>query len=136
MITNCFINGKAGSKAQMIKRIMKRKSKPVTIPEMKASFATYISSTGSTLQGIRPTINQHYAKTFNMVDRFNWLLSSIAYKPRCSDQEFCWLINLILLSVVNTWVLWVDWNTSEVNEEDPEELRRFVLLLAEGLLKE
>lgn len=84
--------------------------------------------------GIKPTLNQHYYETFNVVDRFNRLTSSIAFATRITDEKFRIFIGLIETTIVQVWALTQDWKTGTSVESDNESLYSFSLKLANDLI--
>jgi hypothetical protein len=70
--------------------------------------------------GIKPTLNQHYCETFNVVDRFNRLTSSIAFATRITNEKFRIFIGLIETTIVQVLALTQDWKTgTSVAAEQP-----------------
>jgi len=93
-----------------------------------------LEPTGHVQAGEKPSITQYYAETFNKVDMFNRLHSEIQYKFRCGTAKLCWLINSLLIAVINSWVIWLDFHHEDSIEKDEERLKIFVNQLAEEII--
>lgn len=66
----------------------------------------------------RPRINQHYADTFNSVDKFNRLQGEVSYVPRCSDSHSRLITGIITVAIVNACVLVSDWREGTERQEN------------------
>jgi hypothetical protein len=122
-----------GKKEKVVERLLKWKEKKKNIPELRTQIRNYLSPTQETLEGSRPVIQEHYHGTFNLVDRFNRLASWIAFHPRQTKEEICWLVNLLIIAAVQCWVLILDWNKAQEDQESETNLCKFVVALAHSL---
>ena len=83
---------------------------------------------------LKPTIIQHYALTFNSVDRINRLIGYINYLPRV-DDNFLLIVSLVQIAIVETWALYGDWRVdARTLEEQGFDLQEFTVELANDLL--
>ena len=108
----------AGVKDKLVARIAKRKLNTTSTERLKAEVTQYLSPTIKTKE--KPLLNEMYANSFNLVDRFNRLISFISYRPRFSSECMRLLIGVIEIAIVESWVIWNDLNLSKIGENDTE----------------
>lgn len=101
---------------------------------MKAAIDAFLSPTLESQEPAKPTLTQHYALTFNSVDRFNKLVGYITYLPRVNEQ-YLLFVGLVQMAIVNTWALIgdVQYDSREV-EQQGFDLREFAIELGQDLL--
>jgi hypothetical protein len=104
-----------GNKADLIKRILNWEEK---IGEPGKLFRE-LGDFRRPKQNLphRPPINQHYAETFNHVDKFNRLLGEMTYRPPCRDIFSRLVTGLISVAIVNSWALVQDHRARTDDEE-------------------
>ena len=121
----------AGTKEKVATRIAKKKLDMTPTDEMIADVAKYLKHTIKTKKEEKPTINQAYASSFNLVDRFNRLLSTISFRPRITSEDLRLLIGAVEICLVQAWLICNDIQQIkfESKEREEESLVDFVKIL-------
>jgi hypothetical protein len=96
----------------------------------------FLSPTMKTDHKTKPVVIKHYGDTFNAVDRFNGLLSHIAYPLRILDLKHRLLVGMIESAIVQSWVLLQDWKLNLGSEEEIASLKKATRELADQLLQQ
>lgn len=104
-----------GNKADLIKRILNWEEKNAEPGKVVRELANFRRPKQSLSH--RPPINQHYADTFNHVDKFNRLLGEMSYRPSCRDVPTRLITGLITIAIVNSWALVQDHRVRNDDEE-------------------
>lgn len=101
---------------------------------MKEEIQTFLTPTKTSVDPAKPTMTQHYALTFNSVDRINKLVGYINYLPRV-DTDMLQLVSIIQIAIVQTWALIgdVEYDRREV-EQQGFDLCNFTINLGASLL--
>ena len=102
----------------------------------KEKLDQFLHPTAVAVNNIKPTIIRHYANTYKLVDNYNALLAILKWPYRSDKVELVWLINSLLMVVVNTWVIWNDMKLVNSIESDEDSLKQFVKKLCDELLLE
>ena len=97
---------------------------PKTKKKMR-EIETYLEKKGTTSMNSKPTVQQHYASTFNSVDRFNRLLSCLKYLPREKDTDFCLFQSILRVAVIETWALVSDYKYTTNSKPSEQTLKQF-----------
>ena len=82
----------------------------------------------------KPTINQFYSDSFNAVDRFNRFMSHLPLPLRSETPKMCWFLNMIRFCVVTSYLLYTDFKSESVVDEDAGSLRDLAMDLAKALI--
>jgi hypothetical protein len=123
----------SGTKNEKALRIIKWESRSTQADVLQRDVDEFRTPKSS--QATRPTINDHYGRTFNLVDRFNRLTGYISYEPRCTTEKMRYLTSCVQIAIINTWVLFTDWKEGDEHVEK-NRLRTFSRSLAASLLDE
>jgi hypothetical protein len=118
-----------GVKDKLAERIAKKESNLSSVDELALKIDEFLSPTVHTHK--RPTVHQHYAEFFNLIDRFNRYVSMVRYRPRCSSEAVRVLSSLIEICIVESWVLIQDSNWKGEKETG---IREFGIALANSLV--
>lgn len=108
------INRKAGSKAKLAKRVLKREEAGGDESEMMEEVKKFLEP--KRVSAEQPKIISHYGRSFNSVDRFNKLLSYVSYRPKIGDEKLRVLVALVEIALVQSWALTIDWRGERVGE--------------------
>ena len=102
---------------------------------MKQEIEAFLTPTLESVDPAKPTIPQHYALTFNSVDRINKLVGYIIFQPRL-DENFLLITSLIQIAIATTWALLGD---AQYDSRGPDQqgfdLRKFAYNLGTSLLE-
>jgi len=119
---------------KLAKKLAKHEICATSEEDMAAEINNFLTPTLSSIDPVKPTLTQHYALTFNTVDRLNKLIGYINYLPR-QDEDFLLLASLVQIAIVQTWALIDDWEyDSRGLEEQGFDLQEFAADLAKELL--
>jgi len=92
--------------------------------------------TGKAAPGEKPTLIRHYADTFNEVDLFDKMLAHIYWPYNSYNKNFIFLVNLILISAINSYTIFSELNSAERVVDLRVPLKQFVEELSKQLLQE
>jgi len=106
----------AGSKSKLVERLIRFEKRRGDAAQGDRQLHQLHTPTKTSVA--RPTINQHYATTFNSVDRFNKLMGRISFNPRCRDVDMRLLTGVVSAAIVQAWVL----VTGTIQGEEANEL--------------
>jgi hypothetical protein len=123
----------SGNRKKLATRIAKKRLNPQR--NEKALIERFLTPTIHTKDETKPPIQQEYANTFNHVDRFNRLMGAVSFNPRVSGKKMLYLIGIIQIAIVQTWVLLNDARMSTEGEEEESFVKSFAVELAQELYK-
>ncbi len=95
----------------------------------------FLTPTLKTAGASKPVITQHYADTFNPVDRFNRLCADVAFCGRKEGLYFTLLVGLVEVALVQTFIVRNDWLELQNEEQQTAFLRKYASDLANELLQ-
>ena len=109
--------------------------------DIEARFSSWVGTPGKIADGW-PTVPVSYKKNFNVIDRFNKMLSSLPFHFDVHHWRGRILNTLISMSLCNAWVLWQSRMSEDRREpltttsENEQSLRSFVREVARGFAAE
>jgi hypothetical protein len=119
----------------LARRLAKHEIWGTTATQMKESIRAFITPTLISVDPAKSFLIQHYALTFNSVDRFNRLIGYINYLPRV-DTDFLLIVSLVQIAIIQTWALLEnEQHDARELEEQGFDLQSFTVNLAKELLK-
>jgi hypothetical protein len=98
-----------GNKGVKVLRLAQRELMPENEKDVRAELSMFLQPTATTIGEQRPIINQHYRDTFNLVDKYNRLVSEISYQPRSPSDHMRMFVGVVEIAIVNTWSLYHSW---------------------------
>jgi hypothetical protein len=90
----------AQKKGLMVRRLLRQEGIPVNVSEILHAALK------PSAPGAKSEIAQHYANTFNNVDRFDTYLGHVSYPYKVESAEKVILIHLLRMTVVNALALY------------------------------
>ena len=109
--------------------------------DIEARFSSWVGTPGKIADGW-PTVPVSYKKNFNVIDRFNKMLSSLPFHFDMRHWRGRIINTLVTMSLCNAWVLWQSRLTEGSRvplttlQESETSLRHFVQEVAQGFAKE
>lgn len=126
---------RAGIKRKSMDRSIRKEKKRHLGDSSISSVLKFLDPTGHVQSNDDvPEIIQFYRQSIETMEKFRKLHIEIQYKFRCGSAKLCWLINCLLIAVVNSWVIWLDLHEEEAMEDDSEMLKAFVKQLSDELM--
>lgn len=122
-----------GSKEQLAVRLANYDFKPTNETKARRKLQAFLEPVKRTDPEEKPTIIQHYANTFNGVDRFNKLLSHISFLPTCKTENICVLYSIFQIALVQAWALDTAWDCDNNNVDEYEYVIEFGKQLSKAL---
>ena len=95
----------SGTKDDLTRRLVSYSLRNNKEDVVEKEMRNLLLQTAVTRDDKKPTLNQAYCDGFNLVDRYNRLLSEIAFKSRQSTWQSAVLYFIVRICVVNAWVL-------------------------------
>lgn len=124
----------AGNKDKLIARLQRAQGSQKEFAKAKRAVTEFIAPTKKVQSTTEPTVNSYYARNFNLVDRFDQIISWIEFKPRIATEQQRVFYSLIQYGVAETYLLLNDYygNFAKTGKEKPR-IRSFTKALALSL---
>ncbi|MBA2655052.1 MAG: hypothetical protein H0U71_08330 [Gammaproteobacteria bacterium] len=129
ILLTLFIFILGGVKAKLAKRLARFDSGGNEKKKTQLKIQSFIQEPGTTRADTKPTITKHYSDTFNTVDRYNRLRSSIAYEPRAVAIEKKFFSSMIEIILLNSWALFNDGKYEKSGKDDETSLSDYITAL-------
>jgi len=122
-----------GNKADLIKRLVNYRQSASTEQRCRQSVKNFNGTLKLPASSDRPFVNKKYSDLFNLVDRYNRLLSSISFPTREKNMKYSFFVNLLAMCVVNSWVVFVEKNHGKAPTDSIRSINHFAVNLAKKL---
>lgn len=118
----------------MIDRLLRNEKNKNPADDLKKKMEEFLKPTSKVVENEKPTIIQFYKDTFNEVDLFDKLLALINFPYSIYNKKLVFFINLLLISVINSYALFSEIQNSERVEDIKVPLKQFIIILSKQLL--
>jgi hypothetical protein len=123
-----------GNQSDLVQRILDYEYRSKHLDQLKAQLEQFVAPTKSVVATQQPVINQYYRERFNLVDRFNRMLSECDYNVRAASQKKCVFYWLVQVAISNSYALYCEKQSQSIQPFELS-LRDFGRILC-GELKE